>query len=475
MVGCGDPAATLVADASETAIARADVSAGDDLAEDATVVPPSGVERIWIGVERLPENLMGAATDGSPLLWAVPRQGFELQIHAVAVDPPSRLAAVHVQQGSQAVSLAAESQAWTANPDKKSWHLTFVAMADQLTTGQWQFSAQLESAQGTRKASANLVVADRTADIDPFEAVDPWLLSFNRDLAGLQVVAQGEDVTVITTAQPNGKPDFDETLAGLGLQGGDAVFNQAIRQIFRQRVRRWLHTFFVQDPATGAMGPGSIRVKVLFDGDDLSEWPPAQLSKMAIGGLAPPQPNGKQLFGLAKIDPWNAKANDDSLPGYGVFTFSFVKAAIGQPIGLALLRDLLPIAGGKPFGSLPEDAVLLDPNLESKQLDNEPHKARIQLFLLEMRLVSLAVAAVAAHEIGHSLGLIHPGLPPQGLLGGVPGPWVVKTQDEHHLDTAGPNLMQTGDSFDPAELLANTPFFGPVESGYLRRRLLVLK
>lgn len=198
--------------------------------------------------------------------------------------------------------------------------------------------------------------------------------------------------------KPNGVADFDETLAAFGLQGGDPQFNKAMRALFLGRVRQWLHTFYLHDPVTGAIGPDGVRVQLVFEGDpELGQIDPKLLSRMAIGGIAPEQPDGKQLFGLAEIDLRNTKPNNDAVPGLGVFTFSMVRAALAQPIAVTLLPGVLPALGGQPFGQLPSDSKLL-----------------------------------------------------------------------------GPNLMQTGDSFDPSELLAQAPAFSPLEASYLRRQLLVL-
>ena len=454
---------------TDAALASAD-SAGETAGSDSPVTvaaTPAAVSRVWLGVAGLPENMMGNAANGTPLHWAVPRQGFSVDVHAQASGDPITAPVLTVKQGDQGQATALNGLWQSEGKDLWRWSSQLTDLAVGLT--------EIDVALGSQIAGIIVQVADRTPQIDPFETIDPWLLTFSRDTGGVQVVPLGDSATVTITDKPNGKVDFDETLAAFGLQGGDPAFNTALRALFLARLRQWLHTFYLHDPQTGAIGPGSIRVQFLFEGDpELATIDPGTLSKMAIGGVPPVQPDGKQLFGLATIDIGNHNANDDSVPGLGVFTFSMVRAALAQPVALTLLQGVLPALGGQPFGALPTDTKLLDLKLDVDKLPDGPERDRAGLFLLELRLLSLAVASVTAHEMGHSLGMIAPGMPPHGLLGGVAGPWVIKPQDQHHIDTIGPNLMQTGDSFDPAELLTQTPAFSPLEGGYLRRQLLIL-
>lgn len=435
-------------------------------------VPSPPITAAWLGVENLPQNLLGNAANGQPLHWALPRQGFTVDLHAQAPSQPGAPIdlAAYPADGAAPIALAAAAN-WLAD-GKQAWVAHIAVPPDELKPGEWQLAFKYA---GDATATLQLTVAQRSPDIDPFDLEDNWLLVFSRDLNGLQVAKVADEVTVTTTDGANGVADFDESLAAFGLLGGDKTFNQKMRQLFLERFRRWMRLFFLLDPQTGQITDQSVRIRIFLEGDDLGGLAPAEVSKMAVGGLAPQLPDKKQLFGLATIDLWNAHSNDDAVPGLGVFTYSMVKAALAQPVAVALLQGVLPALGGQPFGSVKGDDALLDPQLENQKLPEDPKYDRARLFLLEMRLLSMAIASVTAHEMGHSLGMIHPGLPPHGLLGGVPGPWVVKPQDEHHIDTVGPNLMQTGDSFDPAELLGNTPAFSPLELGYLRRKLLILK
>lgn len=451
----------------------ADVNPGHDDGKatqepDVALTQPPTVARVWLGVEGLPEALMGQAPGGPPFRWALPRQGFRVDVHAQADGPLQAAPTVQVALDGVETPLSLVSTGgWQPDPpDGQRW--TAEVPAGVLPATDLKLRAIVGAVPGPW---VPLRVAERVAAVDPFENPDPWLVILSRDAAKLEVTWQGDTPLVATVDGADGQIDLDQSLAALGLQGGDAKWNAGLRALFRERLRAVLRQLFLQDPATGALQPDSIRVQIWLEGDQ--GVPKDGLSRIAIGGKAPLKPGKKRLFGLAKLDPRNDHADDDSQPGWGVFTFSMVAAVLENPLGVALLKDVLPTGDGQPFGSLPEDAALLDPALDPLKLP-EDQRPRAELFRLVTRLLVLGVASVTAHEMGHSLGLIEPGLPPHGLLGGVAGPWVVQAQDSHHLDTAGPNLMQTGDSFNPTEILAQTPAFSPLEAGYLRRRLLVL-
>ncbi len=430
-----------------------------------TSAPAPEITKVWLGVEGLPAAMVGTTAKGAPLRWAVPTQGYTLDVHAEADGPPQQAPTLESTPAAKVTP-----GAW--QPEGKSgWRWSALVETASADAGPVQWTATL----GSQSASLGLTVVERKPANDPFEQPDPWLLTFSRDIGSVAVLTLPEGVTVVVTNTPNGKVDFAETLAALGLQGGDAAFNQAVVALVRERIVAWLRDFFHHDGAGGATAEEAVRVQLLVEGDPaLASIDAGKLSKMAIGGSAPDKPGKRQLFGLATIDFRNAQANDDSSDGLGVFTFSMVRAAFAQAIVQTLLQPALPLLGGAAFGALPGDSALVAPGFDPATLPEGPLRQRGQLFALEVRLLSLAIAAVTAHEMGHSLGLIAPGPPPKGLLGGVDGPWVVKKQDEHHLDTAGPNLMQTGDSFNAAELLSQTPAFSALELGYLRRRLLVL-
>ena len=66
--------------------------------------------------------------------------------------------------------------------------------------------------------------------------------------------------------------------------------------------------------------------------------------------------------------------------------------------------------------------------------------------------MGLAIGVVTAHEMGHALGLVPDGLPPEGLFGGLTG---IRGLGDRvtslHADYPGLNLMEAGT--DPAGLV----------------------
>ena len=142
---------------------------------------------------------------------------------------------------------------------------------------------------------------------------------------------------------------------------------------------------------------------------------------------------------------------------------------------MLLVADLRPAVGGVPFGAGPHDATFIGRDLAPEDVpDLDDNRHRCELYNLFMEFGSLALASILAHEMGHSLGLVPPGLPPQGLFAGVEADWVVTLAPDAHIDTAGLNVMQTGASVNWFEALAgDRPRFEPLSWAYLRRQLVV--
>jgi hypothetical protein len=282
---------------------------------------------------------------------------------------------------------------------------------------------------------------------------------------------------VANEATPIGVPDFEEALGAAGLFGGDDAWRQAVLARIRGQMRAHILEFFHLGP-DGAIGDDSVRIRFHFQGDagepPADTWAGLGWSRIAIGGDDSMPAGAHTYFGRAALDWDNTSADDDTGPDRGIFTTSFLRFLLGSPVTAVLFADYTPASNGQPFGSLASDQRFVAPDFDPATLPAGPERVRAARFKLLVDAVSLALAAVTAHEIGHSLGLVKPGPPPTGLLGGVDGPWVVEPLDENHIDIAGPNLMQSGSSFRLAEILDQPPRFEAVSLAYLRRRLIVL-
>lgn len=425
---------------------------------------------IWLGINDFPRTLLG-----DKLPWAVPQTGWTVQVHVahplgqVPKSPP--ILQAQAIDGSGVEVIQPQGQ-WTASAIGHDWTATIA----QPLTGVAFIQLRAVLAQ-VPSASQPLHLRDLPKHLNPFAKIDHWLLLPDRDLGQVVILADQNLIKVQTTDKPNGQPDLDEAMQALGLMGGDENWKNTMKMLVKKRVMRLLRQFFFLDLQTGGQLPDSVKIDIAWQGDVGA--PTAEVaakqgwSQMAIGGEAPLINGQRTLFGQAYIDWNNQQANDDTAPDYGIFTTSLLRAVLTNSAGMALLSDYLPALGGKPFGSQPGDDKLLDEKLDPTTLPKGEMQDRATIFQLVLKLWTLALASITAHEMGHSLGLIRPGLPPLGLLAGVDGPWAVSVPADTHIDLPGPNLMQTGAQLNIGELLSQTPSFEPHSLAYFRGLIVV--
>jgi len=146
---------------------------------------------------------------------------------------------------------------------------------------------------------------------------------------------------------------------------------------------------------------------------------------------------------------------------------------VEMPALKVLISKIFP-GVGVPFGAYPGDLKLLDPEWSSASETDATLRQRYGIWKLFLDVGTLGLAALTCHEMGHSLGLVQPGPPPGGLFGGASlASFVMGESDDWHLNTEGPNLMQTGASTNLVDYLQGYPAWEPLSRAYLQRRLVV--
>ncbi|MCA9526219.1 MAG: hypothetical protein KC549_07965 [Myxococcales bacterium] len=473
----------------------ADLDQGLDAEPDAFVIvdaepPPLGaadeVWRVYAGFNDIPVELLGYAPDEDDerqvFQWMLPPDGWPLSVTVLHGDdwqpsePPYLLLRgidpFRERQVIDTALLDPPGGTWTPINRGHVWRAGWGQVdLGETPLGTWSLQAVVDEVVGR---PLRFDVAELTPERDPFPAVDPWGVRLDRDESSLTVAYAGTfDVSIDPT--PDGVPDVEEALAAVGMLGGDESWRAAVMGLFREKLLAQLREFFLLDPRTGAVGPDSVPIQITLQGEPdappVEEWAMLGWSAIAVGGLPPPEDPG--LFGRAALD-WNNQApNDNTGPGRGVFSTTFVRVALSNRVITSLILDYVPAAGGQPFGSLPGDDRLLDLGVQLNELP-EDLQVRANRFRFLLDSMSLAVAAVTAHEIGHSLGLVKEGVPPRGMLAGVQGPWAVAVVDGSHVDTRGFNLMQPGSAFSFTDALTTRPRFNDINLAYLRRRLILL-
>jgi len=459
---------------------------------------------VRLTVNGIPVDMNGSTPvkrkDGSsaPFRLLLPSSEFTIDVHALAGTFPIDAESVEIR--AQGERLAIEP----TREDGNAFHYFVPTDHPLLPRDAVLLIASIADVHGTRGESNALTVsiASRDAAMDPFEREDVWLLDFERDHFAItgEVGSDGAPAVRVLPGA-NGIADFDEDLRLLGLRSeetgshastvehrGARGTNAIFRGFLIEAILAQLRANFFQ-AADGTQTRDSVRIRFLVRGEagapDPAEFrTDGAFSIMGIGG-AEKGGDGQEL-GRAQIDWNNRHADDDSKDGLGVFTTVAARRILKEPIGQRFLGAFLP-GSGTPLGMSNDDAAILAADLDPLRIQASAAEsgastsaasasavARANTLAVAVGIASVALAALIAHEIGHSLGLVPPGLPPCGLFGGEnSASFSVAPTDPAHIDTPGLNIMQPGTNLRFSDLATGLPQFNPLNLAYLRRRLLV--
>lgn len=376
-----------------------------------------------------------------------------------------------------------------ANPDPFGWpeeaalHTRCLIPEDTIQpSGMLVFGARFADATGGPGERDQITVESSVLPehLDPFTATDPWLVVLSRDLSAPELVHDvGGTYDVIPGYLPegNGVPDLDEALTILGLLSDNQAFSAAARTIFIQETRKYANLIFGLDEDGGPTDWG-IDLHLWFEGDpgapDPSTWEPdGDFSMIAVGG--DPNESGIKgnIVGMAAIDWNNQQVEDNAKYNRGVFVTAIVRQILKNELGALVVKEISPL-DGTPLGMYPGDEEFLNPDFDPASAEDPLLTTRFTLYDTIMRFATMAIASTLCHEMGHSLGLVPLGPPPTGLFGGMNGlSFTEGDPGSSHVDTTGLNVMQTGKVTSYLEALGGMPRFNPMNTAYLRRRLVV--
>ena len=469
---------------------------------DADPGPPAPPPRPRITVNAIPDSMNGTTpftqAGGPPQSFRlrVPAGGFSLDVY---LDEPLDSTVDLRIQASRNVTLSGEVfEAGTdlakvlgcgpiEDPMIDSWHDGLVARCivppgALPVTPEAVFTASFVAPDGLSGEADSIAVEVSTlpAYLDPFVSPDVWLVTLSRDQCDHVLMARPDGTYDIQTAflpTGNGIADFDEALRLLGFLSQNAAWSEPARARFLGRIREYANVIYGLDSA-GHPTPSGVPLSLFFEGDDgapdAHAWSPiAGFSMIALGGDPNPGDIEAGIVGRAYLDWNNQGVEDNTGLDFGVFVTNIVRQVLRNPLGALILHEVSPL-GGTPLGEYPGDEQFLDPAFDETQVQDERLAQRHAIFKTILDFASLAIAATLCHEMGHSLGLVPNGPPPEGLFGGMDDlNFTESNPGSAHIDTPGLNVMQTGRVTSYLDALQGVPHFNELNLAYLRRRLVV--
>jgi len=292
-----------------------------------------------------------------------------------------------------------------------------------------------------------------TPETDPFDRPMEWLFRFDMDFhTSVPSDAGGID----TTAGANGLPDFAEELRVLGAQGDESAPGaDSVRG--RGRVganavyERWIIAEIVAEVrryyliAPDGEPRGGIDMAFYVAGDESAPSPgdfatDGAFSMLRFGGTL------GSYFGFSKFSAYNQERVDDTAADMGIATSTLMSALVTTALVMEEFYPILP-GVGTPVGQHPSDGTVLADDFDRYALENDPaDNARYDELARIAEQLGMAIAAVAAHEMGHAMGLVPNDAPPLGFFGDRADVSFIGAEhtNSHHVDFPFLNLMQAG-------------------------------
>jgi len=341
--------------------------------------------------------------------------------------------------------------------------------------GEATLTASIADTTGMRSAarSLRLRTVAPSDGLRPFETgVNPsqvWYLDTGRDLESYALQPLGGTAfTVAVAAAPNGRADLLDALALLGVIGPDAAVNATVVAQLQAAILAELTALLAGANVTFTFtAPGT------FGSSPSVGYGTFGFSQICIGGA----PSQAGVLGLALFDPSNDTQDNDCLTNFqnsrlGVFVLTVIDNINGLagPSTTVFRQTYDPlrseIAGGVPIGGDGQDAARLAgtvPGVRQTVIANAI--ARMARF----------IAVVAAHETGHSMGLVKNQPMPTGLYGGDPGNFPGSNDQHIRMPTSvfpsgSVNVMSPTLNFELA--LSSRTGFNSLNRAYLRERVL---
>ncbi len=492
-----------------------------------------------VTVEDLPSSVDGSGTHTTDhgSTWSafdvyLDQSGFLLRVDftddgGAGIDPSTFSAKCSAAVGSSSAGTELASN-FTVTHTHAEWRVpssSLVASGDDVV---FTFGVQDYAANSATAATVTVDVAAKTSsstnggDLDPLGTRDTWVLRADLDAYTTTLSTQASPALqgATTTVSGNGKTDFDETLRLVGLStasmtsaaaaavnGPDTGTNAIMRRLVLERTRELLRERYEID-ADGTADAGAVDIEFLLPGEQgsLSALPLYSTAKgsatgyayseLSLGATEGADSNtfvGATTLGKAYYDTRNrysqADINDDGT--VGIFLLGMLKGDVNvrnddgggnptEPFFRAVSAKFVAIHGGTPVGEHASDDDVLADTFDRATSGSSTHNARYDDIMDAVEVVALQASSVAAHEIGHSLGLVPDGAPKKGLFGGAheENPFTRATSlspnTSHHLAFAGMNNLMAAASSTDERMRTGTGFqrFCPPAIAWLRRILI---
>ena len=483
-------------------------------------------------VEHLPSSVDGSGTyvntagvTGQAFDVFLPRNGWLLELAwsdagGAGIDDTTFSATCSVAVGSRTAGTQLASL-FTTTPTGASWR---IATGDAVTAGEnVTFTFTIRDRQSNLSSSRTITVdvvnkdavATNGSDHDPLDSRATWILRTDLDAYAASYASTTSPTVqqgATTTVASNGMRDLDEALRLVGLgtasmtaaaqattNGADVGTNAIVRRLFLERTRELLNERFGID-ADGTHRAESVNVEFLLPGEQgsLGSMPAYSTanssnssygySEISLGGTNGAESGAYTASGTiaqAWYDARNlrreANLNTGSGTLGGVYLLGMFKLQVNSNalFKARISNKFVTVHGGTPVGEDASDDDVLADTFSRTTSTDATKNARYDAIMDAVEHLALYVSAVAAHEVGHSLGLVPDGPPKTGLFGNAhwSNSFTEATSTvpntSKHLDFVGNDLMSAATTFN-STTWTGTDFkrFSPMDIAFLLNNVL---